>query len=90
MKPVIDFVVYFVARSFICVIQALSIEACAGCAQTLAYVLNDVLRIRRKVVDDNLKQTFPQLSANERRTISRRNIRKSLSGCPLNGRSGRT
>ena len=71
MKSLIDFVVYFVARSFICVIQAMSMDACAGCARTLAYVFNDVLRIRGKVVDDNLKQTFPEWSSSERRRISR-------------------
>ncbi|MCA9176214.1 MAG: lysophospholipid acyltransferase family protein [Planctomycetales bacterium] len=72
LRPILDFAVYFVARSAICVIQAVSMETCVACSRVLAYTLNDVLGVRRRVVDENLRHTFPHLSESERRLISRR------------------
>ena len=71
LQPAIDYLVYFLVRVFICVIQAVRIETCEACAKNLAYLLNDVLRIRRKVVDDNLHQTFPHLTGHQRRVLAR-------------------
>ena len=71
MRRFIDFAVYFAFRSLICVIQAVRIETCASCCRFLAFVLNDMLGIRRVVIEENLAKTFPQLTAQQRRDISR-------------------
>ena len=67
-----DWLVYVAVRMFICTLQAMRIETCHSVARVLAVVASDVLRIRRGVVDDNLRHAFEQLSARERRDLSRR------------------
>lgn len=72
MKQLTDWLVYFLVRLAICLIQAISLESCHAIARLLAWVAHDVFRLRRRVVDDNLRQAFPDLSAAERRELARR------------------
>ncbi|MEZ6113693.1 MAG: lysophospholipid acyltransferase family protein, partial [Pirellulaceae bacterium] len=67
-----DYLVYVLVRSFIAVVQAITIERCHAIACVLAYVANDLIGLRRKVVDDNIAQTYPHLSVGQRRRFSRR------------------
>jgi KDO2-lipid IV(A) lauroyltransferase len=53
------------------VVQALRIESCHLCARVVAVLFADVLRIRRKVIDDNLRHAFPERSADERHNLAR-------------------
>jgi KDO2-lipid IV(A) lauroyltransferase len=41
-------------------------------ARALAWVAADVLRVRRSVVDENLRHAFPELSDSQRRQLARR------------------
>ena len=63
--------VYFVVRVAICIVQAIPIESCHAMARRLAWFFYDVLRVRRRVVDDNLRHAFPQHSDAERDAIGR-------------------
>ncbi len=71
LKPV-DYIVYLTVRIFICVIQAVSLNVCVRCSELLAFLFNDILRIRSKLVDSNLSYAFPELSYKERREIARK------------------
>ena len=70
-RIVIDFLVYVVVRTLICVVQSLSIDTCAWFARRLAWLFCDVLKIRGKVVHANLAMVFPGKSDAERRRIAR-------------------
>ncbi len=63
---------YLLVRSLICVIQALSLEACASMADGLAWLLADLLGVRRRVIDDNLRHAYPELTPRERNRLRRR------------------
>ena len=71
-RRVLDYLVYVVVRVFICVIQALRIETCRRLASGLAWFFDRVLRIRRDVVDENLRHAFPEWSEQKRQTVIRR------------------
>lgn len=68
----LDYSVYLVVRVFISTIQALRIETCQSVARSLALLFGDVLKIRAEVVDENLRQAYPKLSATERRALGRK------------------
>ena len=65
------FAEYLVVRVLICIVQAVRIETCQTGAGWLAFLFADVLRIRGRVVDDNLRHAFPQYSDKSRRRIAR-------------------
>ncbi len=71
-KRLVDFPVYLVVRVCICVVQATRVETGEAVARRLAWLFGDVLKIRAKVVDDNLAHAFPQLDTTERKQIARR------------------
>jgi Kdo2-lipid IVA lauroyltransferase/acyltransferase len=62
---------YLVVRLFVCLLQAVSIETCQRFARGLAWLVTDVIPLRRKVVDDNLRQAFPEMSPADRRCMAR-------------------
>ncbi len=66
-----DWLAYVAVRVVICIIQAMRIETCHAIARIVAVIANDVVRLRGAVVDDNLRNVFPDLSDAERRRISR-------------------
>ncbi|MEC7564316.1 MAG: lysophospholipid acyltransferase family protein [Planctomycetota bacterium] len=77
-------VVYAIVRCVLCVVQALSDQAAERLADVLAWVANDLLRIRRKVILGNLALVFPALSARQLRFMSRRMWRNLvLMGCEV-------
>ena len=63
--------VYFLMRIVICIVQAIPIETCHRLSSGLAWIANDVLRIRSRVMNDNVKHAFPELSADQRREFAR-------------------
>jgi len=63
---------YVAVRLFICVVQAIPIEMCHTLTRGLAWLCNDVARVRRKVVLDNLRQALPELTEAERQRLARR------------------
>jgi KDO2-lipid IV(A) lauroyltransferase len=66
-----QYLVYLAVRITICVVQALPLSVCAQGARGLAWLFHDVLRVRRRVTDENLAHAFPQLDAAQRRQLAR-------------------
>ena len=64
-----DYVVYLVVRTIICIIQALPPSTCEQLSDGLAYLFNDVLRIRQKVIEENLRHAFPDETLSQRQAI---------------------
>ena len=56
----------------IALVQAVRIETCVGWARFTAWLMYDVVRMRRQLVDDNIAQAFPHLTEKERYVIGRR------------------
>ena len=71
-KPLTDWLVYLLLRVVVCLAQSVRIETCHAMSRMLAVLANDILRVRRRVVDDNLAAVFPELSATERILLARR------------------
>jgi Kdo2-lipid IVA lauroyltransferase/acyltransferase len=72
LQTALDLGVYVVVRTVICVIQTMRIETCDAFASALAWLACDVLRIRRRVIDDNLRFAFPEMSPLDRHATARR------------------
>ncbi len=71
-RLVVDYLVYLVVRALICIVQAMRIETAQKVANCLAWLLGDVIGVRAKVVDENLRHAFPDLSPHRRRQLARR------------------
>jgi len=69
LQAVIDYAVYLAVRIFICVVQALPLDACDQIAAGLATLFTRVIRIRYRVSDENLRHAYPELSDQERRQL---------------------
>lgn len=69
-KLLLDYLAYLAVRWLICIVQSLRVETCGMFARGLATFCNDVLRLRGKVVDENLRLAFPELSAEDRRRLA--------------------
>jgi KDO2-lipid IV(A) lauroyltransferase len=61
---------YLSLRLALCLAQALPVSTCHAAARVLATLFNDVLRVRRQVIDDNLRHAFPDVSRAERRRLA--------------------
>ena len=71
-KRLVDVLVYLVVRVLICVVQTMRIETGHALARRLAWLFCDLLKIRGRVVDENLIHAFPELLAPQRRQLARR------------------
>ena len=67
-----DFPVYLILRIVLCLVQALPLKTCAELARTLAWLTADVLKLRREIVEENLRCAFPEMGEPERRDLERR------------------
>lgn len=67
-----DWLVYIIVRLFICIIQTLRMETCDTVARGLAWIATDVVRLRRPVVEENLRRVWPELDDRECRHLTRR------------------
>jgi KDO2-lipid IV(A) lauroyltransferase len=72
MKLAADYLVYLALRVVFCILQALPTKECLRLAEPLSHLVTDVFKIRADVIDDNLRHAFPELSAAERKVLSRR------------------
>lgn len=70
MKPVFDFSVYLVVRILICGVQALPLTALEPVCRQLGWFAWHVLRLRRRVVEENLRIAFGQMSKERREAIA--------------------
>jgi len=71
-KPLTDWLVYLAVRTFVSLVQAMRIESCQQLARMLAYVACDVVRLRKQVVDENLRHVFQSLTPEQRHQFARR------------------
>jgi KDO2-lipid IV(A) lauroyltransferase len=69
---VVDYTVYLIVRILICIVLAVHIETGQSWAKRLGWLFARVLRIRGKVVDENLRHAFPDLSDRQRRQLTQR------------------
>lgn len=63
---------YVAVRALISIVLVLPVEWCHVLAKRLAYLFNDVLKFRRKVIDDNIRHVYSQLTPQQRIEMSRR------------------
>lgn len=69
-QRVIDFAVYSLVRVLVCAIQALPPRTCEALSRKLGWFCWEILRLRRKVVDENLSIAFPEKSSAQREQIA--------------------
>lgn len=70
VKRSLDYLVYVAARLALCIVEALPTDLCHRLARSLATLFCNVIKFRAQVVDDNIRQAFPELSAEARREMS--------------------
>jgi Kdo2-lipid IVA lauroyltransferase/acyltransferase len=68
----IDYLAYVAVRILICMVQAMPIGTARGLAKWLAWLLGDVVKLRGRVVNENLTHAFPNLSESARANLGRR------------------
>jgi len=66
-----NYLAYLVVRLFVCLLQAVRIETCQRFAHHLGWLLTEVIPLRRKIIDENLKHAYPDMSPAERVRMSR-------------------
>lgn len=71
MQRILQFAGYLALRSVVCVLQSLSAEACTALADAFAFLMYDVLRLRRALIDENLRASYPRWSAARVRRTAR-------------------
>lgn len=64
------FLAYCLLRLVFCLAQALPLSACRWGSRVLATVFCDVLRVRRRITDENLRHAFPEMNAAQRRWLA--------------------
>lgn len=70
MRRIGQYFGYLSLRLVLCLVQALPLSACHAAARVLATLFADVLRLRRRVIDENLRHAFPDLSKFQRRRLA--------------------
>jgi Kdo2-lipid IVA lauroyltransferase/acyltransferase len=70
LRDAIDYGVYLLVRGVIALVQALPISVCEKGAEFMATILTSVVRLRGRVVEENLRQAFPNLTAERRKEIT--------------------
>lgn len=71
MRRIADWLVYLLVRVFISLVQAVRIETCHAVARVLGWLLYDLVRLRRRVIEENLSIARPDLSTAERNQVAR-------------------
>ncbi len=70
LRNLLDYVIYVIVRVVICVVQCVPLGVCRRCSEILAFLFCDVLRIRGKLVDENLRHAFPEKTKKERKRLA--------------------
>jgi KDO2-lipid IV(A) lauroyltransferase len=70
VRETVDFLVYVAIRIAVCIVQAMSLKQCRAAAGKLATLANDVLKLRRGVIEENLRIAFPALTDAQRRRMA--------------------
>jgi KDO2-lipid IV(A) lauroyltransferase len=69
-KNLSDYTAYLVVRLVICLVQMLSLPTCQRSARIIANFLWYTIKLRRTVIEDNLRTAFPHLSAKQHEQIA--------------------
>jgi len=69
-RRAIDLIVYLIVRTLLAFIQAVRIETCQWIAGHIAFLAHRVLKIRRKIISDNIRFSFPEKSAEEQEKMA--------------------
>jgi KDO2-lipid IV(A) lauroyltransferase len=69
-QRILDFAVYLGVRLIIAAVQALPLDMCERGAGWIATLFARVLGVRRRVVEENLRIAFPDLTARHREAIA--------------------
>ena len=69
-QRIVDYSAFLVVRALLCIVQALPLSACQTLANQLGRFCWSVLRLRRKVIEENIATAFPQLTAAQREQIA--------------------
>lgn len=78
MARIGHYLTYLAVRVALCVVQAMPLESCRRAAFSLAWLFADVLRLRRQIIDENLRHAFPEAGAERRAKLARRMWRHLL------------
>lgn len=70
-RRIVDYLVYLVVRILICIAQMVRIETGHSIARGLAWLFCDILKLRAKVIEENLYHAFPELSSSARKRLER-------------------
>jgi len=71
IQKIVDALVYTAVRVLICVVQAMPRSLCERCARSWSDLLANRVKIRRRVVRDNLRQAFPEWTPEQSREAAR-------------------
>ncbi|MCA9248927.1 MAG: lysophospholipid acyltransferase family protein [Planctomycetales bacterium] len=71
VQRTVDYSVYLFVRLLICLVQTMRLETCHRAARSLAWLFTDVLRIRYRVIEENLRHAYPQSKARQRKQLTR-------------------
>lgn len=63
------YIEYIAARSLLAIIQSLPLSICDRIADRLAYLFTNVIRIRRKTIEENICTVFPEWDEQQRRKV---------------------
>ncbi len=70
IRKVTQLLIYLAVRSVICWAQAIAPETAQKFAPVLAWVAHSLLKVRRKVVEENLCIAYPQLGPQDREQLA--------------------
>ncbi len=65
-----NYAAYIVVRMVICLVQILPVEFSARCCSLLATLFCNVLKVRKRVVDENLAHAFPNWTEQQRQQLA--------------------
>lgn len=75
---------FLLVKTILAIVQVLTIQQCAWVADKLAWFLNDVIQFRKKVIHDNIRGVYPDLSETQRHQMSRKMwYHLCLMGCEI-------
>ncbi|MGE0607937.1 MAG: lysophospholipid acyltransferase family protein [Pirellulales bacterium] len=74
----VSFVAYLCVRALLCIAQSMRLETCESFCSLLASLLTDVLRLRRRIILENLRHAYPEWSDAQRLAVARQMWRHLL------------
>jgi len=69
-KNLVDYTIYLLVRLAICIVQMLPLSACQNGARGVAWLLWYGFKLRRPVIEENLRTAFPRGSAEQHTRIA--------------------